>query len=73
MIHVCRFEGGAIEIQVSSTSAKEFQELVHRATNLWPDASPEIKQFADMICNEGKLMQDYRKATVTNQPKKPSQ
>jgi hypothetical protein len=53
MIHVHRFEGGAIEVQISSTSANAFKELVHRATNLWPDASPEIKQFADMICNDG--------------------
>lgn len=69
MIHVHRFQSGAYEIQVSATSAKVFEELVHRATNLWPDAPPEVKEFADTITNEGKLMQDYRRAEVTAQPK----
>lgn len=41
-------------------SWKQFQELVQRAANLWPDAHPEIKLFADQI-TEGKEQQDYQK------------
>lgn len=40
-------------------SRKQFKELVQRGTNLWPDASPEIKEFADLVTN-GKVLQDYR-------------
>jgi len=36
-----------------------FKELVQRATNLWPDAPPEIKEFADIITN-GAILQDYK-------------
>lgn len=36
----------------------QFQELVQRGANLWPDASPAIKEFADRVTN-GKVMQDY--------------
>ena len=41
------------------TSIASFKELVQRATNLWPDASKEIKEFADIITN-GKVTQDYQ-------------
>lgn len=40
-------------------SIKEFKELVQRGTNLWPDASPDIKEFADLVTN-GRVLQDYR-------------
>lgn len=36
----------------------QFQELVYRGVNLWPDARPEMKEFADLI-TEGKVLQDY--------------
>lgn len=35
-----------------------FQELVQRGSNLWPDASPEIKEFADRV-TVGRVQQDY--------------
>lgn len=69
MIRVERFQSGALVIEVTAADAESFKELVHRATNLWPDASPEIKRFADLITNDGVLMQDYSKVTVTDQPK----
>lgn len=69
MIRVERFQSGALVIEVTASDSESFKELVHRATNLWPDAPPEIKRFADLVTNEGVLMQDYSKATVTNQPK----
>jgi hypothetical protein len=69
MIDVKHFESGMIKILVHPDSKPEFLELVQRATNLWPDASPDIKEFADLVTNEGKLMQDYRQPTVTQQPK----
>jgi len=41
-----------ISIFISGTQSREsFTELVQRATNLWPDATPEIKVFADRITN----------------------
>lgn len=67
-IHVHRFQSGNLEIHVPATQADAFKELIQRATNLWPDAPPTIKAFADLVTNDGKLMQDYSKATVTNQP-----
>ncbi len=39
-------------------SVKSFQELVHRAANLWPDAPAEIKEFADKVTN-GQVFQKY--------------
>lgn len=36
-----------------------FRELVQRGANLWPDAPPEIKEFADLVTN-GKVLQNYR-------------
>lgn len=46
-------------------SVSKFKELVQRATNLWPDAPPEIKQFADQVTNgdwmTGAALQDYRR------------
>lgn len=44
---------------MGEASIKEFKELVQRGTNLWPDASPDIKEFADLVTN-GKVLQDYR-------------
>lgn len=35
----------------SEESVAAFKELVHRGTNLWPDAPPEIKAFADRLTN----------------------
>lgn len=66
-IYVHHFQSGNIEIHIPHSMSSEFKELVQRATNLWPDASPAIKTFADQITNDGKLMQDYTKATVTHQ------
>lgn len=37
---------------------KMFQNLVQRATNLWPDAPAEVKRFADMV-TVGKVQQEY--------------
>lgn len=36
----------------------QFQQLVHRATNCWTDASPEMKDFADHVIH-GKALQNY--------------
>lgn len=49
---------------------KDFQELVHRATNLWPDAPAHIKEFADMV-TVGHVQQDYQgQDTSKSSPKK---
>lgn len=52
-------DGGSIVINIPFEHAKEFKELVQRGTNLWPDASPDIKEFADLVTN-GRILQDYR-------------
>ena len=38
-------------VRVTDDSRIKFRELVQRATNLWPDAPQEIKEFADIITN----------------------
>lgn len=37
----------------------DFKVLVQRGSNLWPDAPPKIKEFADLVTN-GEVLQDYR-------------
>lgn len=65
-------DDGFVIIIDSPYSIEIFKELVHRATNLWPDAAPEIKIFADEITNfewhVGPL-QDY--ASQDTSPVKP--
>lgn len=46
-------------IIIDENSLPQFTELVQRGANLWPDAKPETKEFADIITN-GKVMQTYR-------------
>lgn len=50
--------GDTLVIVVSSKSVKDFKQMVHRATNLWPDAPPEIKELADLI-TVGYIQQNY--------------
>jgi hypothetical protein len=61
-----------IDIQIiGADSVNRFRELVHRAVNLWPDAHPEIKEFADLV-TEGRVQQDYSKQEyykLTSKPK----
>jgi hypothetical protein len=46
-------------VHVPPELSQRFSELIFRGANLWPDAPPEIKEAADLICN-GKIMQDYK-------------
>lgn len=39
---------------------RSFQTLIQRGANLWPDAPPSIKAFADEVTS-GKVLQDYSK------------
>ncbi len=55
---------GAMKIRVPAIHVAEFKELVQRGANLWPDASPEIKEFADVV-TIGSAMQDYKKLNHT--------
>lgn len=36
-----------------------FKQLIQRGANLWPDAPPEIKEFADLVTT-GQVQQNYR-------------
>ena len=56
MITVTKISDNGFVIVVEGVvSNNAFKELVQRATNLWPDASPEIKHFADEITNRDLL------------------
>lgn len=44
----------------SQQSISRLKELVQRGANLWPDAPAELKEFADIITNNGVILQDYR-------------
>lgn len=46
-------------IIVAADTWPQFQELVQRGANLWPDAPPAIKEFAD-LATTGKVQQDYQ-------------
>ena len=48
-----------VSIHVTRRDFAAFSELIYRGANLWPDAPPSIKEFADLICNDGVVMQDY--------------
>jgi hypothetical protein len=50
---------GFVVIIDGAESIDDFKTLVQRATNLWPDATPEIKEFADLVTN-GIVFQDYK-------------
>lgn len=53
-------------IMINSDSLEGFKELVRRGSNLWPDAPPDVKKFADYVLN-GRLLQDYdMQARVTS-------
>ena len=47
-----------VVIVVSGASIARFQEVVQRGTNLWPDAHPEVKEFADKV-TVGHVQQAY--------------
>ena len=49
---------GSIVIHVPKADAQPFKNLIQRGANLWPDAPPEIKEFADLVTN-GRVLQDY--------------
>lgn len=51
--------GGATLVSIPPALLPAFKELVFRGTNLWPDAKPEIKDFADVLMY-GKPLQDYK-------------
>jgi hypothetical protein len=50
--------GRSAVVLVDEESVPAFREMVQRATNLWPDAPPEIKEFADMV-TVGHVQQKY--------------
>lgn len=54
----------AVHVHIYDENIEMFKELVQRATNLWPDAPAEIKEFADLVTN-GRIMQDYRAQSAT--------
>lgn len=49
----------SISMYVPEEHVKEFKTLINRAMNTWDEASPEMKEFADLVIH-GKILQDYR-------------
>ena len=81
MIHVStiradRLEGeekgavlGLTVIIDGEESLSQFRKIVQRGTNLWPDAHPDVKAFADIVTND-KILQDYEGQAKDIQRKK---
>lgn len=42
----------------NNAAAALLKEVFQRATNLWPDAPPEIKELADLVI-DGEIKQNY--------------
>lgn len=61
--------GSNKEIYITHDAWPLFQQLVQRGANLWPDAPPDIKAFADIV-TVGKVQQDYHKQ-ANEQPEAP--
>lgn len=59
---------GAHVVTVELESLAAFKQLVQRGANLWPDAPPEIKEFADLVTN-GSILQDYRGQDISSTKK----
>lgn len=48
-----------LELNIQPGDREWFKELVHRGANLWPDAPPAAKEFADLITT-GEVLQDCK-------------
>lgn len=70
-IFVTKWASGSVGIDVPSWHMEKFKELIYRGANLWPDAPPAIKEFADRICNDGVVMQDYYQQAGVKAPQQP--
>jgi len=57
-IHPVSKQSAGFIVIIPDESVEHFKQLVQRGTNLWPDAPPEIKEFADIVTN-GEVYQDY--------------
>lgn len=55
------YSDGSACLVVEPQERDAFKELIQRGANLWPDAPPAIKVLADLITNDGVVMQDYYK------------
>lgn len=50
--------GAHAAIVVPDEHKAAFAQLIQRGSNLWPDAPPAIKEFADLVTT-GKVLQKY--------------
>ncbi len=58
MLNVVEKSGIIAIIVADDGDIIHFKELVQRGANLWPDAPPSIKEFADLVTG-GEVLQDY--------------
>ncbi len=64
---VVRCEDGSMLIAIPLDHRAEFQQLVQRGSNLNPDASAWMKEFADLVTT-GEVKQDYYAQSNTPRP-----
>ena len=60
-------QDGLVIVIDGPESISRFKDLVQRGANLFPDAHPEIKTFADLVTS-GKVLQDYYSAVNLSAP-----
>lgn len=56
--HVKTYEDGSMMVAISLDHRAEFTQLIQRGSNLNPDASPWMKELADLVTS-GEVKQDY--------------
>lgn len=52
-----------VRVEFTSESIKEFQSVLQRALNCWPDAPADFKSLADIL-EYGKPLQDYNSQPI---------
>lgn len=69
-IMYCENSYGFVTVNITPEDVPHFKELVQRGANLWPDAPPSIKEFADNV-TVGHVQQDYRSQAKDQRKEKP--
>lgn len=67
-ISVIKLSTQSLTLVVPSEHLEEFKKMIRRAFNCWPDASPDLKEFADRVIHDKPLQdywaQDFRKKII---------
>jgi hypothetical protein len=63
--YVSAAPSGNMVVVIDRSVIEDFKEMIRRAHNVWPDAVPSAKEFADLV-TEGKILQDYYGQDTSN-------